>query len=84
MALLPRFPEGVRRIVILILPLLALVATVPWWFGSDDGSRLFGLPGWAVYSLVAAAAFAVVLATLLGRCWELSAGSDDDDDAGDS
>jgi hypothetical protein len=73
-----------RRVVIFLLPFVALVATVPWWFGSDDGSRLFGLPGWAVYSLAASAVFAVVLATLLGRYWDLSAGSDDDDGFGDS
>ncbi len=69
----------VRRVLVLLLPLALLALSVPWPFVADSGRRLLGLPVWAVYSLAMAALFAITVAVMIGRCWELSAGGDDDD-----
>ena len=76
-----RFSVLVPRLFILLLPLAVLVLAVPWPFVEDSGRRVFGLPVWAAYSIGAAAVFAAVVAFLIGRYWDLSAGADDDDDA---
>jgi len=74
----------VRRLFIFSLPLIGLAVTVPWGFSRDGGQGPFGLPGWAVYSLAAGLGYAVLVAILFGRCWELSAGGDDEGDGDDS
>ncbi len=67
-----------RRALVLCLPLILLALAVPWGFAEDRGGRVFGLPTWAAYSIAAAALFAAAMALLLGKCWELSAGDEDD------
>ena len=68
------------RALILCLPLVVLVVGVPWYFTESSDWRLFGLPAWVVFSIGAAFVFACVVAVLIGRCWELSAGSDEGDE----
>jgi hypothetical protein len=70
----------VRRVFILLLPLIALALSVPWPFVEATGRRLFGLPVWVIYSIAAAALFAITMAVLIGRYWEIAAGSEDDED----
>lgn len=68
------------RFLVLSLPLIVLILGVPWYFSGSSDTRLFGLPVWVVFSLAAALVFASTVAFLLGRCWDLSAGPDDEED----
>ncbi|MFT4640258.1 MAG: hypothetical protein ACI8T1_003585 [Verrucomicrobiales bacterium] len=68
-----------RRAIILSLPLFALVFCVPWAFTEASDLRFLGLPLWAVYALGTATLFAVLVAVLIGCCWNHVAGGDHDD-----
>ncbi|MCH2061894.1 MAG: hypothetical protein MK183_14820 [Verrucomicrobiales bacterium] len=68
------------RLLILLLPVFGLVFSVPWFFSGDSGERFLGFPSWVVYALLAAAAYALVVAVLIGRFWDVSAGSQEDDE----
>jgi len=70
----------VRRFIILVLPILGLVGSVPWLFTGDSGERFLGFPSWVVYALAAAAVYALVVAVLIGCCWDVSAGTEEDDE----
>jgi hypothetical protein len=74
-----RFVWQVSRLLILVLPIFGLVFSVPWFFTGDAGERFFGFPSWVVYALLAAAVYAVVVAVLIGFCWDVSAGPEEDD-----
>ena len=69
-----QFSWGVRRALILSLPLIGLLCCVPWPFTESSDSRLLGLPVWAAYAVGTTALFAALVALLIGRYWELSAG----------
>lgn len=62
--------------------LLALFFTVPWFFMPSGEKEvpliLLGFPTWALYAVVASALYACFMAYCLGRHWDLSAGSDED------
>jgi hypothetical protein len=66
--------------MILVLPIVGLVFSAPWFFTGDSGERFLGFPSWVVYALFAAAAYAVVVAVLIGCCWDVSAGTEEDDE----
>ena len=68
------------RLLILLLPVFGLVFSVPWFFSGDSGERFLGFPPWVLYALAAAAAYAAVVAILIGRYWEVSAGTEEDDE----
>ena len=55
-----------RRIV--LLSVLALFATVPWFFGpSETHDSYLGFPLWALYSLCATVVYAIVISYLVGN-----------------
>jgi hypothetical protein len=70
----------VPRLLVLVLPVFCLVFSVPWFFTGDTGERFLGFPSWVVYALAVAAVYAVVVAVLIGFCWDVSAGPEDDDE----
>lgn len=70
----------VPRLLVLVLPVFCLVFSVPWFFTGDSGVRFLGLPSWVVYALCAAAVYALVVAVLIGCCWNVSAGAEEDDE----
>ena len=75
-----RFAWQVRRLFILVLPILGLGLSVPWLFTGDSGERFLGFPLWVVYALAVAAVYALAVAVLIGCCWDVSAGPEDDDE----
>lgn len=75
-----RFVWKVSRLLILILPVIGLVFSVPWFFHGDSGERFLGLPSWVVYALLAAAGYALMVAVLIGCCWNVSAGTEENDE----
>ena len=56
-----------KRIYSLIAALLFL--SVPWLFFKWSDSNVLGLPGWAAYSLIFVACFAVIMVILIERYW---------------
>lgn len=78
-----------RRALILLLPPSALALSVPWWWSAGGGAgRVLGFPAWGAYAIAAAVGYAVLVAVLVGRYWDLSAcgdgrDGDHDDDRAD-
>ena len=68
------------RLLILILPVIGLVFSVPWFFNEDSGERFLGFPSWVVYALLVAAGYALLVAFLIGRFWDVSAGPQEEDE----
>ncbi|MCP4846681.1 MAG: hypothetical protein GY899_01890 [Verrucomicrobiaceae bacterium] len=66
--------------MILLLPVFGLAFAVPWFFTGDSGVRFLGLPSWVVYALSAAALYALLVAVLIGCCWNVSAGTEEDNE----
>ena len=56
-----------------------LLLTVPWFFTGEEQHVIAGLPVWALYTILATAAYAVIVAYMLKRFWRLMAGSDGED-----
>lgn len=75
-----RFVWKVSRLLILILPVIGLVFSVPWFFNEDSGERFLGLPSWVVYALLVASGYALLVAFLIGRFWDVSAGPQEEDE----
>jgi len=69
----------VKRLFYLLLPLAFIIISVPWFFSKTSEKMILGLPHWVAFSLLGAACFALLMAVLIGFCWELSAGKHDDD-----
>ena len=67
-----------KRLFYLLLPIVFLVISVPWGFVKNSGKVLFGLPDWVIYSLIGSASFATLMAFLIGFCWNISAGENND------
>lgn len=68
------------RLLILILPVIGLAFSVPWFFNEDSGERFLGLPSWVGYALLGASGYALLVAFLIGRFWDVSAGHQEEDD----
>ena len=62
-----------KILVIFIIPVLILIASVPWLFTRPSDTEILGFPVWAFYSLVFSVIYAVVIAIFLKRFWSLSA-----------
>lgn len=60
-----------------ILSFILVLFTVPWFFTEVRDETIVGMPGWAFYSVVAAAGYACAVAWLMQRYWSLSAGDGD-------
>ena len=71
----------VKRLLVLLLPIIFLFLAVPWYFVESSTDRLFGMPFWFIYSLGGSLSLAVLMAVLIGRYWEVSARSEDNDDS---
>jgi energy-coupling factor transporter transmembrane protein EcfT len=68
-----------KRVFYLLLPIVFLVISVPWFFVNKNEKTLFGMPDWVIYSLIAAASFAILMTILIGFFWNISSGESDDD-----
>ena len=52
----------------MLLSLIALVLTVPWFF-SEGNIRLVGMPTWALYAVVAAVVYSIILSVIIEKTW---------------
>ena len=52
----------------ILLSLIALVLTVPWFF-SEGNTRLVGMPTWALYAVVAAVVYSIILFIVIEKTW---------------
>ena len=53
---------------VFIIVFTTLVLTVPWWF-FNKSDAIFGLPSWALYSIITAIVFSVVLSAVIQIYW---------------
>ena len=70
-----------KRLLVLLSPIVFLLLTVPWCFVEPSSDRLFGMPSWFIFAMGGSIIFAVLMAVLIGRYWEVSARSEDNDDS---
>jgi|TARA_B110000438_G_C15638452_1_gene574189 hypothetical protein len=70
----------VKRLLVLLSPIVFLFLAVPWYFVEPSSDRLYGMPLWFIYAIAGSISFAVLMAVLIGRYWEVSARSEDNDD----
>lgn len=59
------------------IPLILLQPLVPWWFSGYTASGFWGIPSWALYSIIATVVYAMILAWMLGRYWDEQAEVDE-------
>jgi len=52
-----------------ILSWVVLIFTVPWFF-FENTPRLFGLPSWALYAIVSAALYSIILFVVIEKTWQ--------------
>ena len=52
----------------ILLSLIVLVLTVPWFF-SEGNTRLVGMPTWALYAVVAAVVYSIILSVVIEKTW---------------
>ena len=52
----------------ILLILIALVLTVPWFF-SEGNTKLLGMPIWALYAVVAAVVYSIILFIVIEKTW---------------
>ena len=52
----------------ILLSLIILVLTVPWFF-SEGNIRLAGMPSWALYAVVAAVVYSIILSVVIEKTW---------------
>ena len=52
----------------IILVLISLVLTVPWWF-FEKPTQLLGLPSWAFFSTITATLLSLDLSILIQTYW---------------
>ena len=52
----------------ILLSLIALVLTVPWFF-SEGNIRTVGMPAWALYAVVAAVVYSIILFIVIEKTW---------------
>ena len=53
---------------VFIIVFTTLILTVPWWF-FDKSDTILGLPAWALYSIITAIVFSVVLSAVIQIYW---------------
>jgi len=58
----------VYKAKVFIIVFTALVLTVPWWF-FEKSDAILGLPAWALYSIITAIVFSVVLSAVIQIYW---------------
>ena len=56
--------------LLLVIPLVLLIFTVPWFFFSPNPGHVGGIPSWAIYSIIATAVYSLCLVIFLGRFWQ--------------
>ena len=53
---------------IIILSWVILTFTVPWVFFENE-SELMGLPNWALYAIIAAVVYSIILFVVIEKTW---------------
>ena len=53
---------------IAILSWVVLIFTVPWVFFENE-SRIIGLPSWALYAIITAAVYSIILFVVIEKTW---------------
>ena len=53
---------------IIILSWVILTFTVPWVFFENE-SKLMGLPNWALYEIIAAVVYSIILFVVIEKTW---------------
>jgi len=48
---------------------VVLIFTVPWFF-FENTPRLIGLPSWALYAIVSAAVYSIILFVVIEKTWQ--------------
>jgi len=54
---------------IAILSWVVLIFTVPWVFVENE-SRIIGLPSWALYAIITAAVYSIILFVVIEKTWQ--------------
>ena len=54
---------------IAILSWVVLIFTVPWVFFENE-SRIIGLPSWALYAIITAAVYSIILFVVIEKTWQ--------------
>ena len=52
-----------------ILSWVVLIFTVHWFF-FENTPRLIGLPSWALYAIVSAAVYSIILFVVIEKTWQ--------------
>ena len=68
-----------KKLIVYGVCLLALSLTVPWFFSGSETEDPTALPLWVTYAIVAAAGYAVLIATLIHFYWDTSASDNHSD-----
>ncbi|MEM0896287.1 MAG: hypothetical protein AAGJ79_05315 [Verrucomicrobiota bacterium] len=65
----------------LILSLVLMVLSVPWWFTGGEEAVFLGMPEWAVFAVAGGIVYACAVAWLMGAEWrrEGERGTEEDD-----
>ena len=58
-----------KRSTTILISVLVLILTVPWFFTHDSDKIVFGFPSWAFYSIAMTFGYAVLLVILIGVSW---------------
>ena len=53
----------------IILSWVILIFTVPWVF-FENTPKLIGLPSWALYAIIAAAVYSIILFIVIEKTWQ--------------
>ena len=54
---------------IAILSWVVLMFTVPWVFFENESS-IIGLPSWALYAIITAAVYSIILFVVIEKTWQ--------------
>ncbi len=54
---------------IAILSWVVLIFTVPWVFFENE-SRIIGLPSWALYAIITATVYSIILFVVIEKTWQ--------------
>ena len=59
----------------IILSWVILIFTVPWVF-FENVTRIMGLPNWALYAIITAAVYSIILFIVIEKTWQEEEGDE--------